>query len=109
MELPIILPLSPPPPHQADVDTYCAEAKNKVRGTGAVLMCLVDNFRKVSEGCQSEMSRAVRIALWDYKPGAGLTMACDSDVTSQCPKVSRHATALSGVGPGLLRLGVSCL
>ena len=50
-------------------------------------MCLVDNFRKVSEGCQSEMSRAVRIALWDYKPGAGLTMACDSDVTSQCPKV----------------------
>ena len=87
---PSLLHLSPHalPPAQADVDAYCADAKNKLRGNATVLKCLVDNFRSVSEPCQTEMSRAVRIALWDYKPGAGLTLACDQDVTNQCPKVS---------------------
>ena len=86
-----LLTCTPSPYHclQSDVDTYCAEAKNKLRGNATVLKCLVDNFRSVSEACQTEMSRAVRIALWDYKPGAGLTLACDSDVTNQCPKVGR--------------------
>lgn len=74
---------------KADVDAYCADAKNKLRGNATVLKCLVENFRSVSEACQTEMSRAVRIALWDYKPGAGLTMACDADVSTQCPRGSR--------------------
>ncbi|GAX77303.1 hypothetical protein CEUSTIGMA_g4749.t1 [Chlamydomonas eustigma] len=74
---------------KADVDAHCADAKNKLRGNATVLKCLVDNFRSVSEACQTEMSRAVRIALWDYKPGAGLTMACDADVSTQCPRGSR--------------------
>lgn len=42
---------------------------------------------QLTEACQSEMSRAVRLALWDYKPGAAFTAACDADVDSQCPRV----------------------
>jgi hypothetical protein len=33
------------------------------------------------------MSRAVRLALWDYRPAGALTSSCDKDVESQCPKV----------------------
>jgi len=58
----------------ADIDTYCAEAKTKLRGNATVLKCLVENSGSVGDGCQSEMSRAVRFALWDYKPGAALTV-----------------------------------
>lgn len=54
---------------KADVETYCAEAKTKLRGNAEVLKCLVDNFKSVAEACQTEMSRAVRLALWDYKVG----------------------------------------
>ncbi|GLI60743.1 hypothetical protein VaNZ11_002971 [Volvox africanus] len=74
---------------EADVDTYCKEAKTKLRGNATVLKCLVDNFKSLAEQCQTEMSRAVRLALWDYKPGAALTTACDADVEAQCPRGSR--------------------
>jgi hypothetical protein len=35
---------------------------------------------------QVELSRAVRFALWDYKPEAALTAVCDADVQKHCPK-----------------------
>ncbi len=76
-----------PPCLQADIESYCAEAKTKLRGTASVLKCLVENYRQLAEQCQTEMSRAVRLALWDYKPGAALTTACDADVDAQCPRV----------------------
>lgn len=47
----------------------------------------VENFRVLADQCQTEMSRAVRLALWDYKPGAALTASCDKDVANTCPKV----------------------
>ncbi len=72
----------------SDVDTFCADARNKLRGNATVLKCLVENFRMISEACQSEMSRAVRLALWDYKPGAALTGVCDNNVAEYCPRVS---------------------
>lgn len=68
-----------------DIDALCADAKTKLRGNATVLKCLVDNFGATGEGCQAEMSRATRFALWDYKPGAPLTAACDAEVASQCP------------------------
>lgn len=37
-------------------------------------------------GPQVELSRAVRFALWDYKPEAALTAVCDADVQKHCPK-----------------------
>jgi hypothetical protein len=72
------------------VDEYCAEARTKLRGNATVLKCLVENFKSLTDQCQTEMSRAVRLALWDYKPGAALTQACDDDVDSQCPRVSHQ-------------------
>lgn len=73
---------------EGDVDVYCKEAKSKLRGNATVLKCLVENFKSLQDSCQIEMSRAVRIALWDYKPGAALTAACDVDVETVCPRVS---------------------
>lgn len=43
-----------------------------------------------------EMSRAVRLALWDYKPGSALTTACDKDVDTVCPKVRGSGSVASG-------------
>lgn len=71
---------------QADVDRLCAAAKAKLRGNATVLLCLADNFVDTDDACQSEMSRAVRLALWDYRPATGLTQVCDQDVTAFCPK-----------------------
>jgi len=72
-----------------DVDQFCQDAKTKLRGNATVLKCLTENFKALTDSCQSEMSRAVRLALWDYKPGAAFTAACDSDVETQCPRGSR--------------------
>lgn len=55
----------------SDVDRLCADAKGKVHGNATVLKCLVDNFSQTADACQSEMSRAVRFALWDYQEGQG--------------------------------------
>ncbi len=53
------------------------------------------------------MSRAVRLALWDYRPAGALTSSCDKDVDSQCPKVCgccgcffRGVEALFGIWSG---------
>jgi hypothetical protein len=51
---------------------------------GYLVICLL-----AADACQSEMSRAVRFALWDYQEGQGLTAVCDADVGTFCPKV-RH-------------------
>lgn len=55
----------------------------------------VENFRVLADQCQTEMSRAVRLALWDYKPGAALTASCDKDVEATCPKVRTHQVMLA--------------
>lgn len=46
------------------------------------------------DGCQTEMSRSVRMALWDYRPNAALTVACDDAVVQFCPKVCYYSFAL---------------
>jgi hypothetical protein len=43
---------------------------------------------------QVEMSRAVRLALWDYKEGSALTAACDADVEDKCPSVRKFVNSL---------------
>lgn len=54
-------------------------------GRGSVLKCLVSKHDQMkSEACETEVSRAVRDALWQYKTGAPLTTACDDDVTQHC-------------------------
>lgn len=55
-----------------------------------IIIAPCPHLPRQAEPCQSEMSRAVRVALWDYKPGAALTQPCDADVTKECPKVRRR-------------------
>lgn len=78
---------------KTDIDVLCAEAKGAAHGKAEVLRCLVDKIIAqnvdVSAACQSEMSRAVRMAFWDFKLGAALTTACDEDVGAVCPAQSR--------------------
>ncbi len=54
--------------------------QGQAHGNAEVLKCLVKTYSKLAEGCQREMSRAVRMALWEYKKGAALTGWCDADV-----------------------------
>lgn len=54
---------------------------------GPCMLSLVSRLQG-AEYCQQEMSRAVRLALWDYKVGAPLTTVCDADVQDKCPAVS---------------------
>ena len=41
-------------------------------------------YSSLNETCQREMSRAVRLALWDFQKGGALTGVCDEDVGSVC-------------------------
>lgn len=41
--------------------------QGQAHGNAAVLKCLVKVYSKLADGCQREMSRAVRMALWEYK------------------------------------------
>ncbi|KAK9816541.1 hypothetical protein WJX72_001742 [[Myrmecia] bisecta] len=75
---------------EPDVSQRCAAEKGKAHGNAEVLKCLVNSFSSISEGCQREMSRAVRMALWEYKKGGALTGMCDADVGSICGKATRN-------------------
>lgn len=68
----------------ADVDAACGEAKGQVHGHGLVLKCLVARYADLAPACGGEVSRAVRLALWDYSKGGALTGACDADVEAAC-------------------------
>lgn len=50
--------------------------QTKAHGHAEVLKCLVQKYNNISDGCQTEMSRAVRMALWEYKPAQALTGLC---------------------------------
>lgn len=52
--------------------------------------------------CQTEMSRAVRFALWDYQSDQPLTKECDADVDAFCPKVCTGFASLSAFGSFVL-------
>lgn len=57
---------------------YCAQ--EQAQGHGQVLTCLVRRYKQLQGGCQDEMSRGVRLALWGFRLGQPLTQVCDSDV-----------------------------
>ncbi|KAL4443753.1 hypothetical protein ABPG75_011490 [Micractinium tetrahymenae] len=86
---------------QADVDAQCKAEKQQLvagQGHGVVLKCLVGRFKSLSEGCQNELSRGVRTALWVYKEGSPLTKVCDADVKARCPSLPRLGTGFFQVG-----------
>uniref|UniRef100_A0A061SDF6 Golgi apparatus protein 1 n=1 Tax=Tetraselmis sp. GSL018 TaxID=582737 RepID=A0A061SDF6_9CHLO len=90
---------------KSEVDNLCAEAKGRAHENAAVLLCLVKNFEQTGESCQTEMSRAVRMALWAYSNGAHLTQACDEDVKKYCPTKgnTRGIFSIGAVGRCLSR------
>ena len=87
-----------------EVDSICSEAKGRAHENAAVLLCLVKNFDKVGDSCQTEMSRAVRMSLWAYAAGAHLTASCDEDVKMYCKSnKSRGIFSIGAVGRCLSR------
>jgi Golgi apparatus protein 1 len=58
-------------------------------GKAAVLKCLVEKHDAISESqCASEISRATRMAIWQYRKGVALTQSCDADVDKFCSGIS---------------------
>lgn len=75
-----------------DVAKVCAEAKDMPESSGAVLKCLSENHDSLgSSDCQSEVARATKMALWQYKKGAGMTSECDEDAETLCPNLFPHS------------------
>eukprot|EP00873_Tetraselmis_striata_P011681 jgi/Tetstr1/431945/TSEL_002252.t1 len=63
----------------------CKDAKDAADGeNSAVLVCLTHKFAELEGGCQSEVARAVRMALWSYTPGMKLTEECDAPAVEVC-------------------------
>ncbi|KAK9838535.1 hypothetical protein WJX81_005974 [Elliptochloris bilobata] len=93
---------------EPDVDRLCAAEKGKAHGNAEVLRCLVRGYSSLNETCQREMSRAVRLALWDFQKGAALTGVCDADVGNVCQAAqesprARAAWSIGAVGRCLSR------
>lgn len=67
-----------------DVKKVCASAMSK-HGGGEVLKCLAQNHDSLSSSdCQTEVARATKMALWQYRKGAAMTEECDEDAQTLC-------------------------
>ena len=53
-------------------DEMCS-LQGKAHGETQVIACLVSNYQSIVSDCQREVSRAVRMALWEYQPQLALT------------------------------------
>eukprot|EP01023_Acetabularia_acetabulum_P062960 TRINITY_DN783_c0_g2_i1.p1 TRINITY_DN783_c0_g2~~TRINITY_DN783_c0_g2_i1.p1 ORF type:complete len:858 (-),score=205.30 TRINITY_DN783_c0_g2_i1:1114-3687(-) len=73
---------------QKDANSFCKEAAKGPHKVAAVIQCLIKNYDDLEDGCSREMSRAVRMALWTYKPNGGITAVCDADVNTTCAGVA---------------------
>jgi len=74
---------------KSTVDRLCSSVKGSGHGKAAVLKCLVEKHDAISESqCASEISRATRMAIWQYRKGVALTQTCDADVDKFCSGVS---------------------
>ncbi len=88
-----------------DVERMCAAEQKKLHRNAVVFKCLIQNFKQASDMCQVELSRAVRLSLWDYRAGGALTGVCDADVNSLCSSVekSRGVFGIGAIGKCLSR------
>eukprot|EP00854_Cymbomonas_tetramitiformis_P013737 gene13737-16236_t len=96
-----------------DVESICRSEKGG--HAGAVLKCLAENHAMLGKPeCSYEVSRAARMALWQYRKGAAMTQVCDDDVSAFCTKLPSGKTIRSvGVvgnclSANLLNLTVGC-
>lgn len=87
----------------SEVDSLCAAAKGGGHGKAPVLKCLAASMPSMSnKACQGEVGRALRMALWQYRPAAALTDVCDADVVALCPAEGANV-AVGSVGRCLAR------
>lgn len=86
---------------EADVEQVCSLEKGQAHGETQVIACLVTNYQIVGADCQREVSRAVRMALWEYRPQLALTKPCDEDVQQYCKQ------ALTGPKAGVWGIGAA--
>jgi Golgi apparatus protein 1 len=88
----------------AEVSSLCADAKRGGHGKAPVLKCLAANVPSMAnKACQAEVSRALRMALWQYRPNSALTDVCDADIAERCPDEGANV-AVGSVGRCLARL-----
>lgn len=79
------------------VDKLCSSVKGSGHGKAAVLKCLVEKHAAIAESqCANEISRATRMAIWQYRKGAALTQTCDADVDKFCKGVSTSTVGAIG-------------
>lgn len=79
------------------VDKLCSSVKGSGHGKAAVLKCLVEKHAAIAESqCANEISRATRMAIWQYRKGAALTQTCDADVDKLCKGVSTSTVGAMG-------------
>ncbi|KAI3428234.1 hypothetical protein D9Q98_006614 [Chlorella vulgaris] len=86
---------------QVDTQALCGEEEagaGQPGGPSGVVACLVDKYQLVAEPCQNELNRFVRLALWNYRKGSGMTAVCDADVQARCPALAKNR--------GMYRAGV---
>mmetsp|Transcript_65397 Transcript_65397/g.206659 ORF Transcript_65397/g.206659 Transcript_65397/m.206659 type:complete len:905 (-) Transcript_65397:279-2993(-) len=91
---------------KTEIGTLCKDAKQTVeegdtKGSGAkgrVLTCLAGQNAALGAGCQKEVSRAVRMAVWQFKAGNALTAVCDDDAASLCSEHGAKGSGVAGIG-----------
>eukprot|EP01025_Chloroclados_australasicus_P017425 TRINITY_DN188_c0_g2_i1.p1 TRINITY_DN188_c0_g2~~TRINITY_DN188_c0_g2_i1.p1 ORF type:complete len:924 (-),score=69.62 TRINITY_DN188_c0_g2_i1:353-2872(-) len=81
------------------VNTLCSKEASGPHKKAIVLNCLISNYQDIDEDCSTEVTRAVRMALWTYKAGAAITGVCDADVNTSCAAVAdKHKRKAFGIG-----------
>jgi len=84
---------------KTDVAKLCPDKVGEGHGKGAVLKCLVEKFPRVTEGnCANEVSRAVRMSLWQYRKGSAMTAVCDEDAAKCTPPAGKTLRSVGVVG-----------
>eukprot|EP00892_Ulva_mutabilis_P008395 jgi/Ulvmu1/5928/UM026_0050.1 len=83
---------------EEDIAEHCKQEEGK-HGHAEVLKCLANKMSdaqfELSDSCEKQVSRAVRMAFWDYTDGTYLTLPCDADVKNYCPTPTRKQGAFS--------------
>jgi Golgi apparatus protein 1 len=85
----------------ADIKERCTDVPSE--GRAKVIKCLLGGFSEITDGCQHEVSRAIKMAMVMYHKGAPLTMECDADVADYCTTPKRASSSR----PGFTALGAN--
>jgi len=84
-----------------EIEDHCQAEQGQAHNQGKVLKCLLRMQSKkkplLSDECDDEVSRAARMALWEYTPGAALTKCCDHDVEGYCA-LEQHKRVVYSIG-----------